>query len=408
MPRRTLLTVSIILLFVAVTDCTSGGGENWYKGNVHSHSIWSDGDAAPEHVADWYKSNGYQFLVLSEHDLIAEGERWFEISIDRRSTLNDERVEDLKTRFGEDWVIVREVDGQREMRLKTLDELRTRFEVPGEFILVKGEEISDSFERRPLHVSVLNLAEFIERKGGESRSSTMRNNLDAVLEQESRLGRPVVATVNHPNWTWALTPQELAAIEGTPFFEVYNGSAGCNNYGDESHPGMDEAWDIALTMRLTELGLGLTFGVATDDTHDYYTMGPTYSNPGRGWITVRARELTPNALMNAMKEGDFYSSTGVVLRDFRVSRSRYFVDIEEEEGVSYKTQFTGTRIFNGRTGQIGEILLETTQNPATYRFSGDELYVRVKIISSKAHENHVEGEEGPEVAWLQPAVPYKK
>ena len=408
MLRKPLLAVVVVFLFVAVTGCTSGGGENWYKGNVHSHSIWSDGDAAPEHVADWYKSNGYHFLVITEHDLIAEGERWFEISNDRRSRLNDERLEDLKIRFGEDWVRVREIDGQREMLLKTFEELRSRFEVPDEFILVKGEEISDRFERRPLHISALNLDEFIERQRGESRSGTMRNNVGAVVQQERRLVRPIVVTVNHPNWTWALTPQELATIEGTPFFELYNGSVGCNNLGDESHPGMDEVWDIALTMRLTNLGLGLTFGVAADDTHDYFTFGPTYSNPGKGWITVRADELTPNALMEAMKEGDFYSSTGVVLKDFRISRSRYFVDIEEEEGITYKTQFIGTRISNGITGQIGEVLLETTQNPASYRFSGDELYVRVKVISSKAHDNHIEGEEGPQVAWLQPTVPEKK
>ncbi len=405
MLRKILLTVSFVLLFAAVTGCTSGGGENWYKGNVHTQSIWSDGDAAPEHVADWYKSNDYQFLVITEHDLIAEGESWFEISNDRRSRLNDDRIEDLKRRFGDDWVNIRDNDGQREMRLKTLEELRNRFEVPGKFILVTGEEISDSFERRPLHINVLNLDEVLERQGGESRSGTMRNNVGAVVEQERRLARPIVVTVNHPNWRWALTPEELAAIEGTPFFDIYNGSAGCNNYGDESHPGMDEVWDLVLTMRLSSLGLGLTFGIATDDTHDYFTFGSTYSNPGRGWIVVRAGELTPNALMEAMKEGDFYSSIGVVLRDFRISRSRYFVDIEEEEGVTYRTQFIGTRMSDGRTGEIGEVLLETTQNPATYRFSGDELYVRVKIISSKAHENHAEGEEGPEVAWLQPTVP---
>jgi hypothetical protein len=108
--------------------------------------------------------------------------------------------------------------------------------------------------------------------------------------------------------------------------------------------------------------------------------------------------------MRAMKEGDFYSSTGVTIRDFRISRSRYFVDVEEEEGISYTTQFIGTRMTNGRAGQIGEVLLETTENPATYRFEGDELYVRVKIISSKPQENPAQGEEGPEVAWLQPTV----
>jgi 23S rRNA G2069 N7-methylase RlmK/C1962 C5-methylase RlmI len=28
----------------------------WYKGNLHTHTYWSDGDDFPEMVADWYKS----------------------------------------------------------------------------------------------------------------------------------------------------------------------------------------------------------------------------------------------------------------------------------------------------------------------------------------------------------------
>src|SRR5262245_32769399 len=48
----------------------------WLKGNTHTHTLWSDGDAAPEKVADWYKSHGYDFLVLSDHNIMLDGEKW--------------------------------------------------------------------------------------------------------------------------------------------------------------------------------------------------------------------------------------------------------------------------------------------------------------------------------------------
>src|SRR5262245_24226725 len=35
----------------------------YWKGNLHTHSLWSDGDDFPEMIGDWYKKNGYDFLA---------------------------------------------------------------------------------------------------------------------------------------------------------------------------------------------------------------------------------------------------------------------------------------------------------------------------------------------------------
>ena len=40
----------------------------WYKGNIHTHTTESDGDASPERVVSWYRRHGYDFLVLSDHN----------------------------------------------------------------------------------------------------------------------------------------------------------------------------------------------------------------------------------------------------------------------------------------------------------------------------------------------------
>ncbi len=41
---------------------------NWYKGNIHTHSNNSDGELSPEKLSGWYKSHGYDFLAISDHD----------------------------------------------------------------------------------------------------------------------------------------------------------------------------------------------------------------------------------------------------------------------------------------------------------------------------------------------------
>src|SRR4051812_26967133 len=48
-------------------------GPKYWKGNLHTHSFWSDGDDFPEMIADWYRDKGYHFLSLSDHNVLSEG-----------------------------------------------------------------------------------------------------------------------------------------------------------------------------------------------------------------------------------------------------------------------------------------------------------------------------------------------
>src|SRR5688572_9805659 len=42
----------------------------WYKGNTHTHTINNGGDSTPDEVVRWYRSHGYQFLVLTDHNFL--------------------------------------------------------------------------------------------------------------------------------------------------------------------------------------------------------------------------------------------------------------------------------------------------------------------------------------------------
>lgn len=50
----------------------------WWKGNLHTHSLWSDGDDYPEMILDWYKAHGYHFAALSDHNTLNHLEGEFE------------------------------------------------------------------------------------------------------------------------------------------------------------------------------------------------------------------------------------------------------------------------------------------------------------------------------------------
>lgn len=379
----------------------------WWKGNLHTHSLWSDGDEFPELAIDWYKSNGYHFVVMTDHNVLPDEIRWIDAQWVEGRGASLERVREV---MGEGWVETREAGDTLQVRLRTPSEIAPQFEEPNRFLLVPGEEISDSFEDKQIHVNGANLVETIPPQGGASVADVIANDVIAIREQGRTSGRLVFAQINHPNFTWAVGAGHLAGMPaidpaGPAFFEVYNGHFLVANAGDSLHPSTDRLWDLALTERLQH-GTGVLYGVGTDDTHDYHGSGPGGARPGRGWVVVRADTLSTEALIRAMLAGEFYASSGVELVSVERTGDRIAVAIRPQEGVSYRTQFIGTSIHADRPEEAGLVLAEVEGPHAEYEFLGDELYVRAKVISSKVKENApVEGVGETEAAWVQPVVP---
>ena len=77
---KPLLLAGAGFIILHLLSCENNSAkQNWYKGNLHTHSLWSDGDDFPEMIIQWYKDNDYQFIALSDHNTIADLEFWYEI-----------------------------------------------------------------------------------------------------------------------------------------------------------------------------------------------------------------------------------------------------------------------------------------------------------------------------------------
>ncbi len=113
--RNLLVLVGFLALFACAAPPGAAGDEaassRWWKGNTHTHTLWSDGDGAPDLVTDWYVSQGYDFLVLSDHNVLSEGERWVAVSEAPRSRIKPAQLEQLREQFGDDWLTLREREG---------------------------------------------------------------------------------------------------------------------------------------------------------------------------------------------------------------------------------------------------------------------------------------------------------
>src|SRR6056297_1049607 len=65
--------LSFLIILTVISSCqTTDDKEKWLRGNLHTHTYWSDGDDFPESVAKWYKDNGYDFLVHTDHNILLE------------------------------------------------------------------------------------------------------------------------------------------------------------------------------------------------------------------------------------------------------------------------------------------------------------------------------------------------
>ena len=234
--------------------------------------------------------------------------------------------------------------------------------------------MTDGFGGKPIHVNGLALDRLVTPQGGASIVDTIQRNVDAIRSVNG------VPHINHPNFRWAITADELTEVRNNKLFEVFNGHPQVNNAGGGGVPGLEAVWDQILS------GGQMVYGIAVDDAHHFKRpWDPASSKPGQVWVVVRAARLDAREIVLALERGDFYASTGVTIKDITATATSLSITVDPTQYSKYRVQFIG---------RGGALLAEQTTNPATYAFRGGEGYVRAKVLESNG-----------ELAWIQPVTP---
>ena len=118
---------------------------SWYKGNPHCHTLNSDGDEYPRRVVRWYRDHGYNFIAITDHDIVIE--------------------------------------------IKYLDT-----DPNDDFILIQGEAVGVYHQGVPIHVNALDTPRHIEAQEGSSIIDTLQINIKAVREAGA------IPQINHPSF----------------------------------------------------------------------------------------------------------------------------------------------------------------------------------------------------------------
>ncbi len=236
----------------------------FWRGNLHTHSDRSDGILTPEEVCRRYRDQGYDFLALTDHFV---GRYGFSI-VDTRPF----RSNSFTTILGA--------------------EIHAGAMQRGERWHILAVGLPDDFA--PPHLS--------DRLPADDRESGPDLAARAVEAG-------AFVAIAHPQWS-GLTLADARSVAAAHAVEIYN--HGCA-------VGCDRGDGAAIADLLLAEGRKINL-IATDDAH--------FTEPDHfgGWVMVRAEENAPEALLAALKAGDFYSSQGPDLRDVEVVGDEVRVD----------------------------------------------------------------------------------
>lgn len=173
------------------------------------------------------------------------------------------------------------------------------------------------------------------------------------------------AVLNHPNWQRHFNhfSQELMeALTGYLGIEIYNGVI---ERLEGSSLALDR-WDKLLA------GGRRVWGFAHDDAHKPIDIA-------RGWNVAQARDRTGAAIVEALRAGRFYASTGVAIERIGVHENTIRVDAPNAQRIRF-------------LGAYGKEFRYVNAAEASYDVTGDEgNYVRVECFGP-----------GVAMAWTQP------
>ena len=355
----------LLLIIVVLSACTEDKTQVWYKGNTHVHSTYSDGDSDIRDVIKWYHDNDYHFLFLTDHNFPLDP-----------------------------------------------DSIKLGFAKRADFLLIPGNEVTDVLA---VHTNALNTTVWLptihyysqKLRNGEiseeefqalpaTPSEILAMHVKYILEAG---GIPVV---NHPNFVSGIQVADILPVRDIKHMELFNGHPGVFNWGNELHSAVEVKWDSLL------IHGKLLYGIASDDKHNLKRIDRELANPGRGWIMVNAVSLNTEDVINSIESGDFYSSTGIFLKNYSVENDVISVVVDEKatlDELNAGRGYSRKDLKNMSAGFViefigynGKILKTENSIKAKYKIQPNDKYVRVRVSYSIDHQEYFD----VYYAWTQP------
>lgn len=304
---------------------------NRYKGNLHSHTINSDGHLTPMEAKKLYKENGYSFLAFTDH----------EIYTDYRNELNDT-----------DFIILPGIEASSNLVVGK------RRKKNHHLLGILGTSQMQKESKKPIfnHLETLTPPIIFDEWDGKKEAQRLANEL---------FDRGMIVTYNHPAWS-RVDIDEFSELENVWGLEIYN-------YGTEIECalGFDTAsWDKLLTNGEDILGF------ASDDNHNSEKLPDSLG----GAIVVCTDKLTHDTIIKAILAGNYYSTSGVDIFEWGIKDEVVFISCSDVRKINF---IVGGAVGDGLTLYCQG--LDETINYGEYKLNGTEKYIRIECVDKYGH-----------------------
>lgn len=278
----------------------------WLKGNLHCHTNFSDGKLSLDMVKYSYKSHGYDFLAVTDHNTYTD-----------TKNMSDDN-----------------------------------------FTMLSGTEITCfTKSNKQIHINAF-WDEQCNVLPNEKFAPQNYEQTEQLLTRLRNEGSYIM--LNHPHWSF-LTSNDVEINNQYDAVEIYNYSTEwLENMGDGT---------IFWTELLSK-GCKLWNG-GSDDNHNRFETDSLYCDSFGGYTVVKAENRTPSAILNALKSGSFYTSTGPEIYDFYV----------EDDNVYVKCSPCKRIYINGDKRQY-QCVLGSYVTEFKAKLKGDETFIRAECMNA--------------------------
>lgn len=309
--------------------------KKFYKGNMHCHSTFSDGNQTPEDLKKAYKGAGYSFLAITDHEVVYD-----------HSYLDDEEFITIPST---------EYSIKEDYSQSTLKNFNLKVCHLNAYAKKQHDVNNSLYSVNVDHYSSKEKKEEMVKKYGDYCKEYSANGVNELIKRANDMGYFVA--YNHPRWSLDEYNQYIN-YEGLWAVEIFN--TACNNdglYGYETNV-LDDYLKAGKKI----------FASCGDDNHDI-------KNSFGAFVMVNAESLTYEKIIEGLLNGNFYTSTGPIINSLIIEDGIVKIECENAKKISLSTR--------GRKGFLKSAGENEFINYAEFKVLKDYEFFRIDVIDEK-------------------------
>jgi len=313
---------------------------NFYKANLHNHTVYSDGKFTPEQIKEEYKKRGYSVVAFTDHEHLIDN-----------SYLNDEEFLTITSaeHAVKEFALVSTL---KNFNMKVVH-LNIYAKDPHNTTTPCYSSIYDHYITDKTKDKIKFDAEYEREYSSDKINDMVKRCKEAGF----------LVSYNHPSWSLE-NANDYIDYEGFFAVEIYN-------HGVLVEGGKDDENVFDDILRSGKR----IFCTACDDNHNEYPLDSVNCDSFGGWVQINAEKLEYNAIMTALEEGNFYASTGPEI--YSLVRDGDTVTIKTSDARNISLTTRGRKCLN--------VIAEPDKaiNEATFELEDGYEYFRIRVTDKE-------------------------